>query len=87
MKEDIGRHNAVDKLIGESLSKGELPWKSKILVVSGRAGFELVQKAILAGVSAFVSVGAPSNLSIELAKEQGLRIYGFVKDHGFNQYS
>ena len=84
--EDIGRHNAVDKLIGASLLKNEIPWKDKILVVSGRAGFELVQKAIVAGVSAFVSVGAPSSLSHDLAQEHGMKLYGFVKKDEFNQY-
>lgn len=87
IKEDIGRHNAVDKLIGSSLLKGDIPWTGKILVVSGRGGFELVQKAVLAGVSAFISVGAPSNLSVELARKHGLKLYGFIKKDGFNIYS
>jgi len=87
LSEDIGRHNAVDKLIGSCLVKNEIPLNNRILVVSGRAGFELIQKAILAGISAFVSVGAPSTLSVELAKKHNLKLYGFVKDEGFNIYS
>jgi FdhD protein len=87
LKEDIGRHNAVDKLIGSCLVKNGIPLKNRILVVSGRAGFELIQKAILAGFSAFVSVGAPSTLSVELARKHNLKLYGFVKAGGFNIYS
>ncbi len=87
LMEDIGRHNAVDKLVGYSLLQEKIPWSENILVVSGRGGFELVQKAVLAGVSAFVSVGAPSNLSVELARKHGLKLYGFIKKDGFNIYS
>jgi len=84
--EDIGRHNAADKLIGYLLMKNRLPAKDKILVLSGRISFELVQKAIRAGIPIVIAVGAPSSLAIDLAKEYGLTLIGFVRNEEANIY-
>ena len=79
-KEDVGRHNAVDKVIGQALMDGQLPLSDWTLVVSGRTGFEIVQKAITAGISAMVGVSAPTSLAIELAHEFGLALIAFARN-------
>jgi len=87
LAEDVGRHNAVDKVIGRMLMREALPLSDRVLFVSGRTSFEIVQKAFLAGIPVLVSVSAPSTLAIDLAAETGMTLVGFVRGTTFNVYA
>ncbi len=86
-REDVGRHNAVDKLLGQQILENNLPLSDALILVSGRASFELIQKSLTAGIPMLVAVGAPSSLAVQLAEQHGMTLIGFLRNEQYNVYT
>jgi FdhD protein len=87
LREDVGRHNAVDKIIGHGLLHNALPYSNHLLMVSGRTSYEIIQKALLASIPCIAAISAPSSLAVELANQSGITLIGFLRDHSMNVYT